>query len=212
MNRLFIRKTLILTGIISALYLATTPLLTYMGHFLIRNDPSQHSEASVVLTTGVDYYARLTEAARLYTLQLTNRVIINGNRKSETLRKIEKLGYKAPCHWSEKFIQMLMVLGVPREKIIIVNAENVFDTMSEARLVGDYIGKLNIKKLTIVTSKFHTHRAGYIWEKLFQNKFRLNMVAAQDDPFDPNRWWKSGRQIRALLGEYGGWFYYFWHN
>jgi len=206
------KKLLIISIILILLYMATTPALSYLGKFLIRNDALQHSEATVVLATGVDYYARLTEAARLYRLNLTDKVIINGNRKSATLRKIEALGYKPPCHWSEKFIQILIVLGVPRENIIAIGAEDAFDTVSEARLVGDYVFKHNIKNLTIVTSKFHTHRAGYIWEKLYPNKLKLNMVAAQDDPFDPNSWWKNGRQIRALLGEYGGWFYYFWHN
>ncbi len=38
------------------------------------------------------------------------------------------------------------------------------------------------------------------------------MVSAQTDPYDPDHWWKDGRQIRWVLAEYGGWVYYWWQT
>jgi hypothetical protein len=38
----------------------------------------------------------------------------------------------------------------------------------------------------------------------------VNMVGAQSDSYDPNLWWKDGRQIRRVLAEYGAWIYYWW--
>ncbi|NOY67689.1 MAG: YdcF family protein [Gammaproteobacteria bacterium] len=212
MNKKSIRKIIIIFLILGILLIISTPVLTWSGRFLIRNDTLGQSDAVIVLTTGVDYYPRLTEAARIYKQQLTDKIIINGNRKSDTLRQIETLGYKPASHWSENPIRMLIVMGVPRKNIIAVNGEDIFDTVSEAKLVGKYALDQGIKNITIVTSKFHTKRAGYIWEYTYPDELTIKVSAAQDDPFDPDSWWKSGRQIRALLGEYGGWLYYFWHT
>jgi len=211
MHSIIIKRIFYILLILGALYWAFTPAMTTIGNFLIKNNTLSNSDAVIVLTTGVDYYPRLTEAAQIYKQGLTKKVIINGNRKSDTLRKIEAMGFNAPCHWSEKFIQMLAIMGVPRDKVIVVNGEDIFDTVSEAKVVGEYAHTHGMKDLTIVTSKFHTRRAGYIWEHVYPNRFSISVAAAKDDPFNPAAWWKSGRQIRSLLGEYGGWFYYFWH-
>ena len=31
-----------------------------------------------------------------------------------------------------------------------------------------------------------------------------------DDPFDPDSWWQHGRQVKQVMGEYGGMAYYIW--
>jgi hypothetical protein len=62
--------------------------------------------------------------------------------------------------------------------------------------------------LLIVTSRFHTRRAGYIWRNQFGHDFEIVTIAAREDPFDPNAWWRKGRQIKQLLSEYGGWLFY----
>jgi hypothetical protein len=36
------------------------------------------------------------------------------------------------------------------------------------------------------------------------------MAAAEADPFDPDAWWREGRQIRWLMAEYGAWVFYLW--
>ena len=42
------------------------------------------------------------------------------------------------------------------------------------------------------------------------NRLSIYMVAAASDPYDPDNWWKDGRQIRWLLAEYGAWIFYWW--
>jgi hypothetical protein len=34
------------------------------------------------------------------------------------------------------------------------------------------------------------------------------LLAARDDPFYVDGWWRSGRQIRQVLAEYGAWLYF----
>jgi len=94
--------------------------------------------------------------------------------------------------------------------VIIINAESAYDTVSEAKLVGEVLSEAGITSIILTTSKYHTRRARYIWKKLFPDRFTIRAVAARNDPFSPEAWWKEGRQVRWVLAEYGAWIYYFW--
>ena len=107
---------------------------------------------------------------------------------------------------------MLEVLGVPRQKVISISAEDVFDTISEARAVAPVLERHALIDLTIVTSKYHTRRAGHIWRQSFGGAFRIGTAPAQHDPYDPEAWWRHGRQLRWVMAEYGGWLFYYWNR
>ena len=94
--------------------------------------------------------------------------------------------------------------------MIAVSAEDVFDTISEARTIAPVLDDLGYRRLAIVTSKYHTRRAGHIWRYRLSRSSRVHSIAARRDPFDPEAWWRSGQQIRWLLAEYGGWLFYYW--
>lgn len=185
-------------------------ILQALGNYLILDEKPAHADAIVVLYTGVEYYPRLIEAAELYRKGFANKVIINGNRKTDELRAIEKKGFEPCCVWYEDFVRILARFGVPRKDVIAVSAEDVYDTTSEAEAVAPELLRRGIKKIILTTSKFHTRRAHFIWEKLLGNRLTICTAAAHTDPYDPNGWWKEGRQIRWVLAEYGAWVFYFW--
>ena len=168
------------------------------------------SNAVVVLNTGIEYYPRLIQAADLFRRGLAAHVIINGNRKSETLRQMEHQGFQRCCPWYADSIRILAMFGVPESKIIRISIEDAYDTVSEAAAVGQELLKRQWTSVLITTSKYHTRRARFIWEKMYKDRLTIYMVAAQNDPYDPNSWWKDGRQIRWLLAEYGAWIFYWW--
>jgi hypothetical protein len=91
-----------------------------------------------------------------------------------------------------------------------ISVEDAYDTISEAEAVGTELVKQKIKRIILTTSKFHTKRAHFIWTKMYEDKLAVHSVGAKKDPFDPNGWWKDGRQIRWVLSEYGAWVYYYW--
>jgi uncharacterized SAM-binding protein YcdF (DUF218 family) len=74
--------------------------------------------------------------------------------------------------------------------------------------VGGELSGKGIENLILVTSKSHTRRARYIWSSIWSEKFNTQMVSAKEDPYDPEGWWKSGRQIKWVLSEYGAWVFY----
>jgi uncharacterized SAM-binding protein YcdF (DUF218 family) len=180
-------------------------LLTGLGSWLVRDDPVGRSEAVVVLSTGIDYYPRLMEAARLVREGLATTAVINGNRKSPALRELEQMGYQPERPWYTESVRILEVLGVPNEQVLPISAENAYDTISEARKVGGTLVQLGFRSITLATSRYHTRRAGHIWEQQFGDQMEIRVVAASEDPFRADGWWRSGRQIRSLLAEYGAW-------
>lgn len=181
-----------------------------LGRFLVHEDDLAKSDAVVVLNTGVEIYPRLMQAAEIYRGGWAQQVVVNGNRKSDELRKLENMGFEPGCPWYENHFRILSLLGVPRQRIRAISAENAYDTISEAVAVGEKLADSGIRSVLIVTSKYHSRRAGYIWKRLFGERLSVRMVAAQSDPFAAGGWWKEGRQIRWVLAEYGAWPFGMW--
>ena len=206
------RKIVLATLVLAFLYLVHPVILTGVGKLLVVEDVPAEAAAAVVLNTGVDIYPRLIEAADLYRDGLVQKVVINGNRKSDTLRQLENSGYKPPCKWYAKHLAILASLDVPKEDIIAISAEDAYDTISEARIVGETLLNNGMESVVITTSKFHSRRARHIWRSLYGKRLKIHIAPARDDPFAPGSWWKSGRQIRWVLSEYGAWVFYYWNK
>jgi uncharacterized SAM-binding protein YcdF (DUF218 family) len=205
-----IRLVIVLLVAALVLYFSSEQIMITVGEFLVRVDEPARSDAVVVLSTGIEYYPRLMEAAALFHEGFAERVAINGNRKSEALRELERRGFQRCCPWHEDAVSVLELLGVPRENVFIISAEDAYDTVSEAKLVGEALMEAGISSIILTTSKYHTRRARYVWKYLFPNRLTVRAVAARDDPFSTEVWWKKGRQIRWVLAEYGAWIYYLW--
>ena len=192
------------------LYAFSDSILRRVGGFLILHHDPLRAEAVVVLNTDLEYYPRLIEAARLYRLGLTEKVVINGNRKTDVLRKIESKGFTKCCPWYADSLRILELFGVPRGKVIPMSVEDAYDTVSEAEALGAELIGMRFTNVIIITSKFHSRRAYHIWKKMFGERISIRMLPAREDPFSPDKWWKEGRQVRWVLSEYGAWLYYWW--
>ncbi len=199
-----------ISGVI--IYLSSEWALKGIGAFLVRDETPVHSDAVVVLSTGMAYYPRLIEAAELYNRGIVRTIVVNGNRKTDVLRELEAKGLEPCCGWCEGTLRILALFNVPREKVICVSAEDIYDTVSEATLVGNELIQRGFKDIIVTTSKSHTKRAGYIWESIFKDRLSVVLVSAKTDPYNPSGWWKTGRQVRWVLAEYGAWLYFWWKD
>ena len=185
-------------------------LFRIMGDMIVADEKASPADAVVVLNTGIEYYPRLIQAADLYRQGLAENIVINGDRKTDTLRDLERKGFKPCCPWYADSVSILALLGVPEDKIIRISNEDAYDTVSEADAVGRELIRRKWTAVIITTSKYHTRRAKFIWQKMYKNRITIFMVSAKTDPYDPDNWWKDGRQIRWVLAEYGAWLYYWW--
>ena len=206
------RYMIILTAaiILLLLILASGAILRQLGEIIVLDNAPVQSDAVIVLNTGIEYYPRLIEAAEIYRAGFAGKVVINGNRKTVTLRELEGKGFKPRCPWYTDSVQILAILGVPEQDILWISAEDAYDTVTEALAVGEELKQQQIKTIIITTSKFHTRRANFIWNRLFMEHLSITTIAAKADPYKPSSWWKEGRQIRWVLAEYGAWIYYWW--
>lgn len=205
-------SALCLLFLLSMLYFFSEFFLTSIGKFLSLDESPSNSDAAVVLNTGLEYYPRLIEAAEIYGKGLAKRVVINGNRKTDSLRDLEKMGFESCCEWYEDSVRILELLGVPRHDVIAISVEDAYDTNTEAEGVGPEIIKRDCKSIILITSKFHTRRAAHIWRDIYEKDLQVVSVSAKSDPFDPESWWKQGRQVRWVLAEYGAWIFYYWRK
>ena len=187
-------------------------ILMLAGQWVVVSDTPLRSDAIVVLHTGVELYPRLIQAAELYNAGYADKVVINGNRKTDVLRELEKKGFRGCCAWYEDSIRILGLLGVPRDKIIPISAEDAYDTVSEAEIVGKEIVEAGFARIILATSKYHTRRARFIWQEMYEGQLEVRAVAAKSDLYDPDNWWHEGKQIRWVLAEYGAWIYYYWKS
>lgn len=191
-------------------FILSRDILCKLGEFLILDKKPEKSDVVVVLNTDVEYYPRLIEAAAIYNKGVADKIVINGNRKTDILRALESKGFELCCHWCENRLRILSLLGVPRDSVICISAEDAYDTISEANSVGKELVRMGYSRILITTSKYHTRRASLIWEKQFGENFSISTVSAKTDPYDPHGWWKEGRQLRWVMAEYGAWIYYWW--
>ena len=175
----------------------------------MKDTPPHRADAVVVLETGIDYEPRLIEAAKLVREGYASVVAVDGNRKTPVIRELEAAGFTPAVPWDTNRKRVLSLLGVDDDQILSISVEDAYDTITEARGVAPVLKRAGYKKLLIVTSRFHTRRAGHIWRSQFGDDFDITTVAASKDPFDPDGWWHDGRQIRQLMAEYGGWLFYY---
>lgn len=208
------KKPIFIFGILCIFFLVLfhQSILRKIGHWVIIDEDHYSAEAVVVLCSGVEYYPRLMEAAELYNNGVVKKIVINGNRKTDEIRKLEAKGYQPCCNWYENSLRVLEVFRVPRERVTHISIEDAYDTISEAKGVGAVIINKGVHQIIITTSKYHTRRARFIWKELYKDRLIIAMVAAKQDPYDPDNWWKDGRQIRWLMAEYGAWVYLAWKN
>ena len=204
------RKIFLVVLAFAFLVVVHEKILTGIGSFLVVQEIPPKAAAAVVLNTGVDIYPRLIEAAKLYKQEKVKKVVINGNRKTDILRGLESSGYSPPCKWYAEILSVLINQGVAKDYIIAISAEDAYDTISEAKIVGETLINNGMSNVIITTSKFHSRRARHVWNKMYKGKLRIYVAPAENDPFNPGAWWKNGRQIRWVLSEYGAWVYYYW--
>ncbi|MCB1865502.1 MAG: YdcF family protein [Chromatiales bacterium] len=201
--------------IVAALALAARYwLLPAMGRWLVEDQTPTSADAIVVLATGEEYYPRAIEAARLHGLGHAPRVIVNGDRRTPALQALEAQGYRPLAPWPLEITGLYGFLGVPAPALTAVALPQAFDTVSEAQGLTAALqaeGPLP-RRILLVTSRFHTHRAATIWRERIGAQTEIIPVAAKEDPFDPEHWWADARQIRWVMAEYGGWLSLLWRG
>jgi len=77
-----------------------------------------------------------------------------------------------------------------------------FSTRDEARYFHEEIRKRTIRKVIVVTSNYHTRRAGRNFRRALGKEIEVVMVAAPHRVFRPGTWWRDREASKVFLQEW----------
>jgi uncharacterized SAM-binding protein YcdF (DUF218 family) len=164
----------------------TAPLwLRGLGRYLVSAGAPFHADMIVVLA-GDETGNRIVKAAELVRQGWAPRVLVSGPSCC--------YGY----HESDFAIPFAVGRGFPQVWFIPM-ARTSHSTREEAEVAMRELQRRGVKRFMVVTSDFHTRRAGRVYRSLATpDSFRV--VAAADKYFTADGWWhtREGRKQAAL--------------
>lgn len=165
--------------------------LPAIGSFLIVADPLQQADAVVILAGDenerIAYGARLLQKGFADWYILTNMWLPDANSSRTYLHVV-----------SQKAVRQ----GVPEERILVIR-ESVETTYEEATRLRKVAEELSFTSLIVVTSPYHTRRARWIMQEVFDNS-DMNLIfrPAEGHAYRADDWWRSPLSRRQTSSEY----------
>jgi uncharacterized SAM-binding protein YcdF (DUF218 family) len=167
---------------------AHRPLLSGFARLFRVDDPAP-SDVIVLLLGGTDHRPRT--AASLYARGLAPRVLLGTSHKAIPGERNE----------TDITISALQALGVPRSAIVVL-PEVVTSTREEASAVLKYASAHGVRRITIVTTEFHTARARWIFRKFLRGQgIEIHMAASQNAAYNADDWYKTDEGLLAYMNE-----------
>lgn len=162
--------------------------MTALGNYLVEAGPPAHADLAVVLAGDLGGN-RMLKAAELVKDGYAPQVLVSG---------------PANCcyglHESDLAIPFAVKHGYPQSYFVAFpNDSN--STLEEAQRIVLELRKRKVHSIDLVTSNYHTHRAGRIYRSLAPD-LDIHMVAAPDANFTPDGWWKTREGRKTFLNEW----------
>lgn len=162
--------------LIAAVVLAAPLWLAGFGRFLIRSDAPARAQLAVVLAG--DYYGhRILKGAELVKQGYAPQVLISGPD-----------GFYGQ-HECDLAIRFAVAKGYPRDWFIPF-PNTARSTRQEAEQILPELRRRNIHSILLVTSDYHTRRAGSIF-RAAGGDFEIRVIAAPDEYYAADSWWHS---------------------
>lgn len=177
-----------------------TPILQSFSDFLMKQDPAEKADLMVVLSGGA--FDRGNEGARLYKEGYAQHIICPGGNMEEILLALGDTLYE-----SDVCKKNIVRNGIPDSLVTVLHYGT--STREEADTILGYCKEHHIKKIIVVTTLFHTRRAGSVYKKRFAAEgITVLMRGAHDTNYDEDHWWQSEYGMIALNNEYMKSLYY----
>jgi uncharacterized SAM-binding protein YcdF (DUF218 family) len=175
-------------------------VVAHAGSWLVVEDSLQQARAVAVLGGQVPF--RAMEAARVYQQGWTREVWVTQGAAREDQIALSRMGIDRPID-ADYSVLVLDHLGVPRKAIRVLPA-NADNTADELRFVADELRRAGGERVILVTSKYHARRVRALWRMLVGARPEAVVRYTTDDPFDPDRWWKTTSDAMAVSREWFG--------
>lgn len=180
-----------------AILLAGVLFFPWAGQFIVAEDQFTHADTALILSG--DPIRRALAARDLYQQERVGRILVIPEPPDRVEGELVKLGMVDPAlpPLSER---ILVAAGVPREKISFL-PEPADGTIVEARRVRKFFDGQPPQRLVIITSKFASRRACFIFRQVLRD-VEIYCSPTPYDPFEPSRWWSKPRNALFVVMEY----------
>jgi uncharacterized SAM-binding protein YcdF (DUF218 family) len=196
-TRTALRRTIVVLLVLGAL--AAVWLLVYGGRYLQHEDPLQKADAIFVLAgTRAE---RLLEALDLYKQGYAPAVALSPGRPEPGEVLLRARGIRFPSEL-ELEQDVLVQSGVPAAAIFAAG-DSVDNTAEEAALLRTMVRTRGWRRVIVVTSKYHTRRAGFAFRRGLEGTgAQVVMRATRYDAADPAWWWRQRSDFRFAISEW----------
>ena len=170
----------------------------YAGRYLVIDEPLLPSDAIFVL--GGARAESWLEAVDLYRERLAPQIVLSPGIVEAAELRVREMGVRLPLH-AELARDAMVQMGVPAAAITIL-ASPVDNTGDEAVEAQSLATLRNWTSLIVVTSKYHTRRSRYAFEREFRDRpMRVQVRGSRYDVADPDRWWRHRADLRFVVTE-----------
>ena len=168
----------------------------YAARWLKSDDAPFKADAIVVLA---GRFERTMHAADLYRAGYAPIVVLSEAVPEASSKRLDALGIRLPGAL-EIHRQVLQAKGVPAGKVELLGAP-ALSTADEAVSIAARFGQAG-RKLIIVTSPSHVHRARVVIARALEGRgVELAVCATPYEAF-PDQWWRSQDAARDVLLEW----------
>ena len=162
-------------------------LLRWGGYLLIASDATPvHVDAAVVLQGSISgERVRTAGAMRLLQQGIPGRVLLSVPQESHWGVPIPPL--------ARRYVERNYGSDLAARVDFCETGADVNSTEEEARALGRCIREHGWQSIAVVTSNYHTRRAGIIWRmttKKYESSVRLSIYGVPDPEFQPQGWWR----------------------
>ena len=171
--------------VLLALAISHSLILGALGDFLVNADGPQNADIVVVLA-GDFSGSRITTGAQLVREGYAPKVLVSGP-------------YGAYGHYEcDLAIGFAEKQGFPADYFVAF-PHHALSTKEEAAAIAPELQKRGVKSVLLVTSDFHTRRAGRLFRAAAPD-LTFYLVGAPDEYFSPHGWWRvrEGRKTFAI--------------
>lgn len=187
MKRIVRALALILAAVVVLLILFHTAVLSALGNFLVKTDPPQKVDLIVVLA-GDGFGRRILRAGELIQQGYAPQALVSGPDGNYG---------RYECDLA---IPFAVKAGDP-ESYFLHFEHHGRSTAEESKAVAKRLREMGVKRVMLVTSNYHTRRAGKVFRRAAPD---LDVVveSAPDQYFQPDSWWKDREASKIFLLEW----------
>jgi len=199
-KKLLIWFSLIILSLL-LLVLLRVPLMSVAGNYLISIDELQKSD--VIFVLGGSSFDRGNAAAELYKAGYASKIVCLGKNIPFVFKAIDK-------NYSEAKVSKINIVrnnNVKKRDVDLLEIGT--STKEESEAIAKYCAEKKLKRVILISDKFHTRRIRGIFEPLFDElETDLIIHGTSSTRYDEAEWWKKEEGLIMVNNEYVKLIYY----